>query len=261
MATVCDSREQISNLGNYTLLGSSVFTTAAAFASWASVAQHRQDAQERRQPNLLGAVTQLKGPNVGEKTPTSFNILNTGGTAMNVSCVLAIEKYYFANPVGPGFLRHQQEAGLRTEMPPSPNQRALLMCRDLKQQVWVWDLNMNVRKYDGRKTDPASDFEAFWLDFYGEKLSLLTRIGSEVAIEVMTVGGRHVSNPSTKRRQEKLINGYEWCRSRWTDLMRSAAHQQEPPQLALRSRAAVRFVHCCAPLRSQSLRKSPKPRE
>jgi hypothetical protein len=68
----CYSKEPMSDLENYTLLGSSIFTAVAAFASWASVAQHRQDAQERHEPNLLGAVTQLEGPSVGEKTPTSM---------------------------------------------------------------------------------------------------------------------------------------------------------------------------------------------
>lgn len=188
----------MSNLADYTLLASSAFTAVAASASWASVAQHRQDAQERLQPNLLGAVTQLEAPGVDEHTPTSFNILNTGGTAKNVACVLAIEKHYFANPVGPGFLRHHQEAGIRAEMPPSSTQRAILMCRDLKQRVWVWDLDREVRTYDGRKTDPASDFEAFWLDFYGEDLSLFTRVGCDVPLEVITTGERHISNSRPK---------------------------------------------------------------
>src|ERR1700727_2075522 len=144
----------MSNFADYALLASSLFTAGAASASWASVTQHKQDAQEKRRPDLLGAVTQLEGPDVGAHTPTSFNILNAGGTAKNVACLLAIEQHYCTNPVGPGFLRHHQEAGVRTEMPQSPNQRAILMCRDLKQQVWVWDLNRNVRTYDGRKTDP-----------------------------------------------------------------------------------------------------------
>ncbi len=188
----------MSDFTDYALLTSSLFTAGAATASWASVAQHKQDAAEKRQPNLLGAVTQLEGPGVGSDSPTSFHILNAGGTAKNVAYLLAIEKRYCTNPVGPGFLRHHQEAGIRTEMPPSSDRRAMLMCRDLQQRVWVWDLDRNVRKYDGRNTDPASDFEAFWLDFYDENLSLYTRVGSTVRVESIAAGQRRISKPRSK---------------------------------------------------------------
>jgi hypothetical protein len=183
----------MTKLTDYALIGSSLFTAGAASASWASVRQGKKGARERQQPALLGAVTQLEGPGAGEKTPTFLNILNAGGLAKNVACLLAIEDHYIANPAGPGFLRNQQEAAIATELPPSSDRRAILMCRDLRQRVWACDLDRNLRSYDGREADPALDFEAFWLDFYGEDLSLLTRVGSKVAVEAMTAGENHTS--------------------------------------------------------------------
>jgi len=186
-------RSQMAKLTDYALIGSSLFTAGAASASWASVKQGKQSARERQQPALLGAVTQLEGPGAGEKTPTFLNILNAGGLAKNVACVLAIEDHYIANPAGPGFLRNQQEAAVATEMPLSSDRRGILICRDLRQRVWVCDLDRNMRSYDGREADPVLDFETFWLDFYGEDLSLLTRVGSKVAVEAMPVGGNNTS--------------------------------------------------------------------
>jgi hypothetical protein len=56
------------------------------------------------------------------------------------------------------------------------------MCRDLRQGVWAWDLEGNVKSYDGEVIDPASDFGTLWSDFYSEDLNLLTRVGSQVTI-------------------------------------------------------------------------------
>jgi hypothetical protein len=151
-----------------------------AVAAWVEVIKYRR---ERNEPFLLGMVTQPEGAGAGEKkTTTYFAILNTGAPARNVSCLLAVGDHYFTNPVGHGLLGHDQEARIETEMPPSPDQRAILMCRDLGQRVMVWDLKGNARTYKGSETDPVSDFETFWLDFYGEDLSSLTRVGSKVTV-------------------------------------------------------------------------------
>jgi len=128
-------------------------------------------------------VTSLEGPGVGETTPTSLHILNGGGTAKNVACLLAKGGCYFAHPLGPGFLRNKEKARVQADLPPDSDERGLLTCRDLKQKVWVWDLDGKPRTYDARKTDPASDLEMFWRDFYGETLSRLERVASIVKIE------------------------------------------------------------------------------
>jgi hypothetical protein len=145
-------RSKMTRLTDYALVGSSLFTAGAASASWASVAQSKQGAREKRQPALLGAAMQFEGPGVREKTPTRLNIFNAGGIAKNVAFLLAIGDHYATNPAGPGFLRHEKEAAIAAEMPPSSDRRAILMCRDLRQRVWVCDLDgKNVRSYDGRR--------------------------------------------------------------------------------------------------------------
>jgi hypothetical protein len=170
------------DITGYTLIISSLATSGAAIASWASVVQNRQGAQERRQPVLIGAADQLEDIPPGETTSTSLNILNTGGTAKNVACLLAVGDHYFANRVGPGFLRNQQQLRAEAKMPLSSERRALLMCRDLARRIWVWDLDGQVRTYDGGDADPVADFEVFWFDFYGEDLSRFTRVGCTVTI-------------------------------------------------------------------------------
>ena len=92
------------SLTNYALILSLGFTAAAALASWASVRQGRQEAQERRQPVLLGALEQLQGPDNAETTLTFLNMLNVGGTAKDVVCLFSVGECYVANVVGSGFL-------------------------------------------------------------------------------------------------------------------------------------------------------------
>jgi hypothetical protein len=146
---------------------------------------------------------QFEGPGVREKTATRLNIFNAGGIAKNVAFLLAIGDHYATNPAGPGFLRHEKEAAIAAEMPPSSDRRAILMCRDLRQRAWVCDLDgKNVRSYDGREADPASDFEPFWLDFYGEDLSLLTRVASKVTVEAMTAS----ENGTPTRRPKRITS-------------------------------------------------------
>ena len=56
------------------------------------------------------------------------------------------------------------------------------MCRDMEQQVWVWDLKGNAKRYGRMEIDLASDFETLWLDFYGEDLNLLTKVGCRISL-------------------------------------------------------------------------------
>jgi hypothetical protein len=78
-------------------------------------------------------------------------------------------------------MRYQQEAQVEVIMPPNSDKRAILICRDKKQQIWVWDLDGNARKYKDRMAT-GFDFEGLWFDFYGEDIGLLTRVGSRVSL-------------------------------------------------------------------------------
>jgi hypothetical protein len=170
----------MSNLVDYVPTASALFTAIAAFAAWAAVVQNTQASRERRQPVLLGAAWQLHSED--ENARSFLSILNTGGTAKDVTCVFVVGDHYVTNRVGPGFLRNQQEAKVEVVTPPSSEMRAILICRDMKQQVCAWDLGRNGRTYNDRAATAEFDTEGLWFDFYGEELSLLTRVGSKVSL-------------------------------------------------------------------------------
>jgi hypothetical protein len=160
----------------------SAFSAVAATASWASVRQSKEDAQERRRPVLFGALQQIHNADPTQPTPTFLNVLNVGGPAKDLTCLFAAGDYYVANGVGTGFLRRQQEARIEAEMPPSSDQRALWICQDVKQRIWSWDLHGNSKSHGISKLGQLPDIKAIWHEFYDEDLARHTRVASTVSI-------------------------------------------------------------------------------
>jgi hypothetical protein len=154
----------------------------AAGASLSTVLQHVRDIRTARQPELRASALPIIGVTPRDAGYTSMVIVNVGGgTATNAACILKVGDRFCANGLGSGFLRHEQKMVLKTEIRPHPVIRALVMCRDLRERVLVWNLDGDCRSYSGSKFDPERDFRRFWSDFYGEDdLDLRHREGSKV---------------------------------------------------------------------------------
>jgi hypothetical protein len=162
------------------------FTAFTAGASWLSVIRSQRATRESHLPNLQASVIRVLGADASDRGHTSLVILNAGtGVAKSVACVLAGgENEYVANDIGSGFLLYQKDARVDTEMPPHPDTKALVMCRDLGKRIWAWDLHGNCRSYDGNNLDLETDLQRIWSDFYKDDLDTRSRVGSRVAVTI-----------------------------------------------------------------------------
>lgn len=159
----------MTNLSNIAEITSPVFASVAAYASYMSALTGRRRAQERREPMLAGAALQTTERDPNGNAPTRFEIVNIGGPALESAYTIQAGACVCSTLIGRGILRTDQEACVKTAMPPEENIRVLLVCRGTDNKTYVCN-NRRREVYPGTDNAPIAEIKKYWSDFYGDDL-------------------------------------------------------------------------------------------
>lgn len=174
----------MTDLSHIAEVTSPVFAAAAAYASYLSAMNSRRTKQERREPVLAGSPLQTTERDPNGYAPTRLEIINVGGPAFESAFALQAGANACSNKLGSGFLRTDQEACVRTDMPPEGQIRALLACRSTDNKIHVCDHCNRRRVYPGIKHAPLPDIKRFWSDFFGDDLDAYERVACSVDLRL-----------------------------------------------------------------------------
>lgn len=159
--------------------GSTAIAAAAAVASWLSVIQSRQVVKATTMPSLH-AQALMKGT-LGSSAPrqAALTIYNAGGgVAKAVGFLLVSGSQYALGFVGAGFLRSGQMAHVGTQMVADENGLAIVICRDLDEQVHAWNLDGEHKVFPIDRDHRAYMLTEVWEAFYPDvDLDELTQVG------------------------------------------------------------------------------------
>jgi hypothetical protein len=86
--------------------------------------------------------------------------------------------------IGRGILRTDQEACVKTAMPPEENIRTLLVCRGTDNKIYVCN-NRNRREvYPATDNTPIAEIKRYWSDFYGDDLDQYRKVACTVDLRL-----------------------------------------------------------------------------
>jgi hypothetical protein len=167
---------------------------AAGISLWA-VLQNRAFIQHQARPELHGQTLVPKRSIVHEahQNYLALVIHNAGGgMAKQAAYVLASGNQFATQFLGTGFLRPGETAHIETQLLALTSSwgdaLGVLICRDLEERTWVWNLAGERRELKRKKGRPFYTAADAWAEFYPQMpLSSMEQVGA--AAQVPIIGG------------------------------------------------------------------------